>query len=481
MNPLRPLAAAALAALAACTTVGPNYQVPTAAAVTAPAAQGGFVGAASSAISQDEPPAGWWRLYQDPVLNGLVEQALAANTDLRAAAANLARAEAVESEARALGEPRLEIAGSLERGKPSAEQYLQFEPVPVANLADIGAHISYTFDLVGRVKRASEAAHADAEASRAGLDLARVSVAAEVVGAYVEACSAGEEIAAADRTTALQARSLSVAERLTAAGRTSAIDVTRASAQLEQVRAASPALVARRQAALFRLAALTGRPPAEFPKAVADCAALPELAQPVPVGDGAALLRRRPDVREAERSLAGATARIGVATAALYPTVSLGLSGGSTGILGDMFKPQTERWSFGPLISWTLPSGGERARIREANATADAALAKFDGVVLNALRETETSLAAYVQDLQRNANLRAARDQAAIAESQAQRLYRAGRSPYLVGLDAERTLAAAESALAASNGQVAADQVRLFLALGGGWEQAPPVAQVSRR
>jgi outer membrane protein TolC len=132
------------------------------------------------------------------------------------------------------------------------------------------------------------------------------------------------------------------------------------------------------------------------------------------------------------------------------------------------------------MISWTFPGGGERARIREADAAADAALAHFDGVVLNALRETETSLTAYAQDLQRNASLRAARDEAAAAESQAHRLHEAGRSPYLAGLDAERVLASADAALAASNGQVAADQVKLFLALGGGWEQAPPVAQVSR-
>jgi NodT family efflux transporter outer membrane factor (OMF) lipoprotein len=474
------LAAAALAGLAACTTVGPNYKVPAAAAVKAPSAQGPFLGAASPAVSEAEPPAGWWRLYQDPVLDGLEQQALAANTDLRVAAANLARAEAAAEETRSAGEPRFELSGALQRGQPSAEQYLQFEPAPVANLADIGLGVSYTIDIVGRLRRASEAAGADTEASRAGLDLARVSVAAEVAAAYVEACSAGEELATAQRTIDLQARSLAVTERLAAAGRGTAVDVTRARAQLLQVRAAPPAFIARRQAALFRLAVLTGRPPAEFPRAVADCATPPRLAQPIPVGDGAALLRRRPDVRQAERALAASTARIGVATAALYPSVTLGLSGGSTGIVGDLFQPATNRWSFGPLISWTLPSGGERARVSEANAAADAALARFDGVVLNALRETETSLSIYAQDLQRNASLRAARDEAATAEAQARRLYQAGRNPYLTGLDAERTLAQAEAALASSNSQVAADQVKLFLALGGGWEQAPPVTRVSR-
>jgi NodT family efflux transporter outer membrane factor (OMF) lipoprotein len=475
------LAAGALAALGACTTVGPNYKVPKAAAVNAPAAHGAFLGAGSPAISQAEPPPGWWKLYQDQTLNDLEAQALSANTDLRVAAANLARAEAVVSEVRAGGEPRLEISGSAQRAQVSGESFLIFEHVPPAGLGDIGAGLSYTVDLVGRLRRASEAAQADAEASQAGLDLARIGVAAEVAAAYVEACSAGEELVTAQRTTELQARSLAVTQRLAAAGRDTAVDVTRARAQLELVRAAEPVFVAKRQAALLRLAILTGRPPAEAPKTVADCETPPTLSQPLPVGDGAALLRRRPDIRAAERTLAAATARIGVATAALYPTVTLGFTGGSTGIVGDLFQAATNRWGVGSLISWSFPGGGERARIREANAEADMALAHFDGVVLNALRETETGLSAYAQDLQRNARLRDARDEAALAAEQARRLYQGGRSPYLERLDAERTLASSEAALAASNGQVAADQVKLFLALGGGWEQAPPVVQVDRR
>jgi len=474
------IAAAGALALAGCTTVGPDYKVPDAAAVRAPKAQGAFLGAGAAPVSSQALPPNWWRLYQDPTLNALIEEALVANTDLRVAAANLARAHAAEAEARAAREPSVEVSGGAQRALESAETFLLFEPLPVENLADIGAKVSYQIDLFGKLRRAVEASKADTEASQAALDLARVSVAGEVAAAYVDACSANEELAAAQRSIALQARSLDVVQRLTAAGRGQALDVTRARAQLSQVRAAAPTLVAKRQAALFRLAALTGRPPAEFPKAVADCAAPPTLTQPVPVGDGAALLRRRPDVRQAERSLHAATARIGVATAALYPSVTLGLSGGSTGLLADIGEAAANRWSVGGLISWTLPTGGERARIRGANAAADAALARFDGVVLNALRETETSLSAYAQDLQRNAELRAARDQAATAQAQAQRLYTAGREPYLTGLDATRTLAAAESALAASNGQVAADQVKLFLALGGGWEQAPPVKATQR-
>lgn len=472
MSPLKALAlVGSLLALAACTAVGPNYKPPAEAKINASTAQRPFLGAASRAVSQDPVPAGWWKLYDDPVLNGLVEEALRANTDLRVAAANLARSQAIAGEADDAGGFKLGASAAAMHSRESGEQYLLTKQLPVENLADVGVKVSYQVDLVGRIKRAAEAAHADAEASQAALDLARVSVAADVARAYVEACANGHELAVAQHTVDLQSRGLDVTRKLVRAGRGTAVDVSRAQAQLELSRASPPTYQSRRRAALYRLATLTGKPPAEFPKAVEACVHPPILTQPIPVGDGAALLKRRPDVRQAERTLAGATARIGVATAALYPNVTLGLGAGSTGLLADIGQAPANRWGLTSLITWTLPGEAERARIRQAEAGADGALARFDGVVLTALRETETSLDAYAHDLRRQAALKAARDQAVLAETQAQTLYRAGRSPYLAGLDAQRALAQSEAALAAADSQVAADQVNLFLALGGGWER----------
>lgn len=467
------LPSAALVLLTACTTVGPAYSLPDAAAVRKPAAQQAFLGADTPAVSQAAIPDNWWRLYDDPVLDELVQTALAANTDLRVAAANLARARAAVAEVAAARGINGSASAGVARARESGEEHLIPQQLPVETLADVGFGISYDLDLFGRLKRAAEASEANAEASQAGLDLARVNVTAQVVGAYLDACSAGEELAVAQRTVALQETNLGVTERLVRAGRDAELDLTRARAVLAEARAAPPALEARRRAALFRLTALTGRAPAEFPKAVADCAALPRLKQPIPVGDGAALLARRPDVREAERALAASTARIGVAVAALYPDITLGFSAGSTGLLSDFGNAASGRWSLGSLISWNFPTGGAQARIRESGADADAALARFDGVVLGALRDTEISLSTYARDLDRHARLTEARDEARIAENQAQRLYRAGRRPFLDALDADRALARAESALSASGGQLAADQVRLFLSLGGGWQQAP--------
>lgn len=472
MNALKALAATvSLLALAACATVGPDYRLPDEAKVNAPSAQGAFLGAAIAPVNQDPVPAGWWKLYDDPILNGLVEQALRANTDLRVAAANLARSQAIVAEADDAGGFKVGASAAAMHSRESGEQFLKAEQLPVENLADVDVKVSYQVDLVGRLKRAAEAAHADAEASQAALDLARVSVAADVARAYVEACANGHELAVAQHTVDLQTRSLTVTQKLVRAGRGTAVDLTRAQAQLDLSRASLPSFQSRRRAALYKLATLTGKPPAEFPSAVEACVAPPALSHPIPIGDGAALLKRRPDVRQAERALAGQTARIGVATAALYPNITLGVGAGSTGLLADIGTAPANRWGLTSLISWTLPGEGERGRIRQAKAGADGALARFDGVVLTALRETETSLDAYAHDLQRQAALQAARDQARKAEVQAQTLYRAGKSPYLVGLDAQRTLAQAEASLAAADAQVATDQVNLFLALGGGWER----------
>jgi len=195
------------------------------------------------------------------------------------------------------------------------------------------------------------------------------------------------------------------------------------------------------------------------------------------VGDGAALLRRRPDIRQAERSLAAATARIGVATADLYPKISLGLSAASGGPASMFGDRGTFGWSLGPLISWTVPNtGAAQARIAQAEASTKAALAQFDKTVLNALRETESALAVYARQLDREAALKAARDQSAEAAAQARQLFQYGKTDYLTVLDAERTLASNESALAASRAELSQDQIALFLALGGGWEDQPASA-----
>ncbi|OLL27900.1 RND transporter [Burkholderia sp. SRS-W-2-2016] len=464
--PLLPLAVA----LSGCINVGPDYTLPKQAMLNAPLANGAIEGADPALTSTLNPPTVWWKLYDDPVLNSLVDEALKSNTDLRVAAANLLRSREALGVAQAQGGFSGGASATVQRAQESAEQYLLFEKLPVANLGDFGLSVSYEIDVFGKLRRAVESAQADTEAVEAAGDLARITVVAAVVRSYVEQCSSAEELRIAQQSLTLQKQRVDLSRRLRDAGRGNQTDVTRGQTQVENLSADIPRYTARRKIAQYQLAALLARAPSDLPPAVLACERLPQLKQPVPIGDGAALLRRRPDVREAERQLASSTARIGVATAALYPSISIGASAGFTGILEDIPDQPTARWGFGPLLTWNFPTNGARGRIREAEAGSQVALAKFDGVVLKALRETETNLATYASDYARAEALRAALKSAAQSADETHRLYRAGRESFISDLDATRTLTAAKAQLSAAEGQVAVDQVNLFLSLGGGWE-----------
>jgi len=460
---------AAAAALAACSAVGPDYHQPPEALASQAAAGKPFAEAPANAAPL---PAHWWRLYHDPLLDKLVEQALAHNTDLRQAVANLERERAIEDETSGAKYPTIGVNGGPSFGHVSGLSLLQkgYEPPSTFNYS-AGASLSYQVDLFGQIRRGIEASQANTQAAEAALDLVRVNVAAGTARAYAEACATGLRLQIAQKSVALQEDAVNVTDRLQRAGRAGAIDAGRARAQLQQLNAALPPLKAERQGALYRLATLTGAVPQDFPRQVADCTMPPRVAGTLPVGDGAALLRRRPDIRQAERSLAASTARIGVATADLYPKITLGLSGSSVGHADGFGRKDTFAWSLGPLISWTVPNTGVvQSHIAQAEAGTRAALARFDGTVLTALRETETALATYARELDRRAALQASRDESAKVAAQARQLYQNGRTAYLDALDAERSLAASEAALAASEAQLADDQVVLFMALGGGWE-----------
>jgi len=462
--------------LAACSAVGPDYRVPDQAVVRQAAAQAPFDTLGNPEVEQTPLPDGWWQLYDDPLLDRLVREALAGNRDIRQAYYNLRQAYQGFQMAHHAQEVVVGGDGSLARGQLSSEALALEEKLPVMNLADAGLAVSYQLDLFGQLRRGAEAAGATADASASLLEAARISAVAGVVRSYMTACHAGEELAIAQHSLAIQQRQLEVASRLLAGGRGNEVDVARARAQVETLRAELPPFEAKKAAALYRLAALLGHTPGELPEAAAACNHAPQLSQPIPLGDGAALLRRRPDIRAAERSLAAATAQIGVVTAMMYPQISLGGKAGYTGMLEHLGDAVTQRWAFGPSISWHFPTQVDRARVRAMEAGADAALARFDGVVLEALRETQTLLSRYAHDLQRDQALHEARDAARNAADHTRRLYQEGRLGYLDSLDAERTLATAQAALAASQAQLSLDQVDLFLALGGGWRTSQPPA-----
>ncbi len=453
-------------AISGCAAVGPNYHVPPGAAANAPAAKAAFQEVGQGTQSDPLPPR-WWHLYDDPVLDTLEEQALAANTDLRIAGANLARARAIVDVANAAKDPDFRVSVEVERARLSGESFLLAEPLPVANLGDLNAGVRYQIDLFGQIRRSVEAARADEAASEATVRAVKVTLAAEVARAYLTQCAAGEALAIGSEAIAVDTRALDIARQLLAAGRAGKGDVTRAEGRLAQVTAMVPAQRARSRAALYRLAFLMGKAPADGPHTA--CATIPAIARVLPVGDGAALIARRPDVHVAERQLAGATARIGVATAALYPQIGIGLSGGSFGFLKDLGMAAANTWSIGGLLQWSIPGGGARARVRGANADADAALARFDGTVLSALRETETALAVYAEDHNRALALNQALAAALRESNETRRLRAAGRIPLLASISAAQNTLTARSAQTGAREAIALDQVNVFLALGGGW------------
>lgn len=452
--------------LSAC-AVGPDYKRPAA----LPPEQVRLTEALENgAVTPSPLPPQWWQLFKDPELDRLVTQALTKNSDLRVAAANLQRARAVLSEA---GAARLPTSGATAQFTNSQQVVPALSRTVSFDFFSVGYDASYEVDLFGGVSRSLEAARADAASAQAAVDAARVAVAAETARAYASACGFGQQADVARETEDLQARTLDLTRRRLAAGRGTQSEVDQATVLIEQARAQVPVFEAQRRSALYALAVLIGDAPATIlDSAAAKCRAVPMATEPLPVGDGEALLARRPDVRQAERALAADTARIGVATAALYPKISL-LGSTSLGAtqLSNLGSASSVGYSVGPQIKWNFPfDGAARARVRESKAVAEGSLAKFDAAILNALKEAEQSLARAGGATQREASLR----RAMTASNDAARLSRIrfdyGADSFLQLLDAERQRAQTRAALAQAEADRADAQISIFKALGGGWE-----------
>lgn len=460
---------------------GPAYQAPS----PPSAAAGPFITQTEGFDPTSDLPDDWWRLYRDPVLDDLVARAFAANTDLRVASANLARARALFAEARAGRLPSTDLNGGISYGDGARAGAGQ--PGDPGGASDAqwsqsaGMSLSWEIDLFGRIGQAVEAARADAEAVEAARDAVRVTVAAETTRAYLNACAYAYALDVArqsHRTSSDSLRLITQQERAGSAGR---LDVERAGAAVATARAAIPALEGQHRVALFELAALLGATPNDIPEAARTCAIAPQPVAAIPVGDGAALLRRRPDLRQAERQLAADIARIGVAAADLYPRISLGGS-------GDFFRNDVVRgaesfsFSLGPLISWRFPNMAvARARIGQAEAQGDAALAAFDGRVVTALKEVEQALTIVATEQQRLDALREAQERSEEAYRFADLRFRAGSVGYLDVLVAQADLLTARGAYAASIQRLSSARVDLFKALGGGWPDANAPAPAAGR
>lgn len=452
-----------LMVLAGCVST-PEYQTPD----LPEAANGAFLNTGEAANSEQSLPQTWWELYQDESLNQLVDMALSANTSIRVAQANLASAYAIYRNASSQRLPATDINGN--------PRYVR-EPNPWGDGGEkwqwsysAGINIAYELDFTDRVDQSIRASEADLQATQASLDAVRLAVVAETTRAYVDSCSLAESIDVAETSIGLSGQRLELVRNREFAGAASRLDVERAAAVYANAQSALPTLQAQRQGRLLELAALVGVTPAEIPDSARQCQHPPELQNTIPVGDGQSLLKRRPDIRVAERQLAADIARVGIAVSQLYPQITLGASASyndNPNLTGD------EGWSYGigPLISWYFPNQqAVRAQMAQAEASSEAALANFDETVLNALKETEQALANYNAALQRNAALADARDASRRAYELAQLQYDAGAISFLDTLVAQTSLIESEMALINNEQQLGSLGVSLFLALGGGWQ-----------
>jgi NodT family efflux transporter outer membrane factor (OMF) lipoprotein len=404
-------------------------------------------------------------------LDGLIRDAFAANTDLRVALATLERARGIFNESRSGLFPSTTTSAGVSYGRDQTT-WSGTGQAPKQWSYSGGLDVAYELDLFGLVKRDIEAARYDTQAVAATYDAVRVIVAAETTRAYVDACTLGEAIEVARSSIELAEHHLRIVGNQERAGSASRLDVERAGVSRAQAGAALPPLQGQREAALFELAALTGRTPAQVPETARACIKAPDIAGALPVGDGTALLRRRPDVRHAERQLAADTARIGVAVADLYPRINLGVSGSY--LRNDTLKgDRTFSFAMGPLISWTFPNlAVARSRIEQTKAQSAASLATFDGVVLTALKEAEQALAGYGATLEQRDALVTARDRAERAYRLADQRYRSGSISYLDVIVAQTAFIDAKAQVAAADQRVGSARVSVFKALGGGWESA---------
>ena len=473
------LGALMIATLAGC-RVGPNYHRPALPTGT----EAPLVSLNTAAETQAPPPDAWWRLYDDSRLDALVNEALQANRTLAAADANFAAARAVVSAVHAKRYPSTTAsAGGLYGRDAATDEILELTGRPPQTfwLFEDIFQAAYEVDLFGRVHRAIEAATANADALAAIRDGVRVVVAGETARAYAAICALGEEVAVAKHSLAVVSHEADITVKRREAGSGSDYDVARGQALVAQVRSTIPELEGQRRVALFELTAVLGRTPAQAPNDLTTCITSPHLVALIPVGDGAELIKRRPDVRQAERRLAAATAAIGVATADLYPTIHLvGLYGGAAVQLSQLNTNEGRTWGVGPSISWTFPNmAAPRARVRQAKAEQAAALASFDAVVLTALKETEQALALYSAALDNRQALGDAQDNVHTAFAIAEDQFRAGALSNLDLLTTEQSLVAVDAAVASSDAALVQDQIAVFKALGGGWRSEGQTGSIS--
>jgi multidrug efflux system outer membrane protein len=460
----RILLLALLAAGVAGCMVGPDYQRPD---TPAPAAW-------KQAPAATAPlPDAWWELFGDDELDRHVAATLAANQDLAGALARFDQSRALLGVARADRYPDVSFAPSYSRARTSGTLANRF-PVLETTVWEAPVELAYEVDLWGRVRRSIEAAGADLQGSADAIAAVRLSLAASTVSTYLSLRSSDREIDLLSRTVGLREDELSLADRRARAGVVGDLDVLRARAELSQTRADLADARRRRDNLEHALAVLEARNAADFSVAPATWA--PHVPD-VPAGLPSTLLQRRPDVASDERALAAASARIGVARAAFFPSVSLTAAGGFVSPrLGDLTNSESRIWSIGPAVNLPIFEGGRnRSRLEAAEAVYRGAEAKWRQTGITAFREVQDALADTTWLRERGSALDATVDASSAAAKLSRSRYDRGLAGYFEVVDSERQALGSQLAVVENDQQRLLAAVSLIKALGGGWKEGDPV------
>lgn len=418
-----------------------------------------------------KPIANWWSTFNDEDLDSLIGKALEHNLNIAVAVANVRKTRAQLRESGFNVFPVVQVGGGYTWQRQSEEAGLSVQDRNI-EVFDVGLSAAWELDLFGRVSQAKKAAKATYQASFAELRGVYVSVASEVALAYMQLRGAQYRLNVAKRNVANQKETYRLSKQLHEAGSGSELDVARAKSQLELTRSTIPPLQARIKGAINRLSVLTGNPPETLDSWLEEREPLPSIPPTVAVGDPAAMLRRRPDIKRAERLLAASVARYNVRAADYFPRVSIiGSLGFVATSFANLFSAGALTAAVGPSISWAaFDLGRIDARVDAADAVTDARLAIYKRTVLQALEEVSTAMTNFSREVERRRHLTIAAQASAKAAELARQRYRAGLDSFLDVLDAERRLLQAQDQLAISNIKVATDLIAIYRALGGGWQ-----------
>ncbi len=459
------VAAVVALTLASC-AVGPNYKKP-----QTPVAAN-FAAAEPAVFTSEQAQVQFWKQFGDATLDKLVDDSLNANHDLRIALGHLAEARAARNQSLFDLAPTVTASGGHQNQKvPQVQSGIPF----TASFYDVGFDASWELDLFGRVRREVESSNAQLQGAEASLRDAQVSVIAEVARTYFELRGQQEQLAVARRNVENEQASFQLTDARLKAGRGTELDTSRAKAQLSTTLSTIDPLEAAVSRSIHRLGVLTGREPNALTSLLAPPKDLPPLPKTLSVGDPAAMLRNRPDIRVAERQLAASNADIGVAVGDYFPKVtftgSFGYDAASPAGLGTS---ASRAYSVGPGISWAaFDLGRVHARVAGARARKDTAVAQYEQTVLKALEETENSLVTHARSRDQLVHAADAAQSSANAAQLARVRYEGGVVDFLEVLDAERTQLEAEDRLAQSRTQAVTSLVAVYKALGGAWEGAP--------